>query len=96
MLTHVYSHVRRPKENGYVERFIRTMSEEFLSKLPTGESIQEYNRFLLGWLLYYKTERPHAEINYRTPVEELIMLTGNRYLTLNLSQLFQTNTNPRI
>ena len=90
-LIHVYSHVRKPKENGYVERLIRSLEEEFLSELPRGLSINEYNAYLLEWLTYYNTERPHAGLRYKTPIE-VIEGSGNHTPNIKLSQLFWTYT----
>ena len=90
-LIHVYSEEGKPKENGYVERLIRSINEEFLCDLPGDLSVDEYNGHLLEWLTYYNTERPHAGLNYKTPAE-VAYGSGDHTLNINLSQLFWTYT----
>lgn len=54
--------VRRPQPHGFVERFNRTVLDEFLRPAlrekyyDTVEALQEG---LDAWLVHYNTERPH-------------------------------------
>ncbi len=73
-IEHRRTKVRSPKTNGFVERFHRTVVEEFFKpafrkKLYT--SIQELQDDLDDWLVHYNTERPHLGYrnNGRRPIE---------------------------
>ncbi len=61
-IEHRRTPVRRPQSNGFVERFNRTVNEEFFQrawrqKLYT--SLEELQADLDEWLRYYNYERPH-------------------------------------
>ena len=61
-IEHRKTQVRRPQTNGFVERFNRTVLDEFLrqacrTKIYT--SVAALQKDLDVWLKYYNTERPH-------------------------------------
>jgi putative transposase len=65
-----YSRVRTPKDNPVLERFNRTIQEEFIEMTDVGfEDIEEFNLNLLDWLIEYNSERPHQALDYLTPLE---------------------------
>lgn len=76
-LVHYHTYPRTPKMNAHVERFNRTIQEEFvdyhsglLLDLPA------FNRKLIDWLVFYNTERAHyAFQNKLSPIQ--FMLTIN-------------------
>lgn len=68
-IIHRHSRVRKPNDNGHVERFNRTLKEECLDGLP--KSINIYNRTMETYLNHYNTKRPHMGINYLTPLEKI-------------------------
>jgi transposase InsO family protein len=51
---------RHPKINAYIERYNRTIHEEFVIKyLDTLKSdITQFNEKLMDWLIWYNTRRP--------------------------------------
>jgi transposase InsO family protein len=54
--------VRRPQTNGFVERFNRTVLDEFFRETfgrKLYESVEVLQRDLDGWLSYYNRDRPH-------------------------------------
>ena len=54
--------MRRPQTNGFVERFNRTVLNEFFRKAfreKLYESVEALQRDLDEWLSYYNGERPH-------------------------------------
>jgi len=71
----IYSRVRRPKDNAALERFNRTIQEEWLKVSETGlDDLKEANLDLTDWLVEYNYQRPHQSLDYQTPIE---------YATLN-------------
>lgn len=65
-----YSRVRTPTDNSVLERFNRTIQEEFVEMIDSGlEDVQEFNTRLLDWLIEYNSVRPHQALDYLTPLE---------------------------
>lgn len=65
-----YSRVRTPTDNPVLERFNRTIQEEFVEMIDIGlEDITEFNKRLLDWLIEYNSIRPHQALDYLTPLE---------------------------
>lgn len=61
-IEHRKTRVRRPQTNGFVERFNRTVLDEFFRikfREKFYEGLDELQRDLDAWLVYYNTERPH-------------------------------------
>ncbi len=66
----IYSRVRQPKDNPALERFNRTLQEEWLAVSEVGlDEILEANLDLTTWLIKYNFQRPHQTLNYKTPIE---------------------------
>lgn len=66
-LAHRHSRVRKPSDNGHVERFIRTLQEECLSKIP--QTIRTYQKEIPKYLQYYNNERLHLGLQLKTPLK---------------------------
>lgn len=64
-----FSRVRMPKDNSRLERFNRTLQEEFIDIHDTSTTIEEFNQLLTDWLIEYNFKRPHQALNYLTPIE---------------------------
>ncbi|MGE5552970.1 MAG: integrase core domain-containing protein, partial [Betaproteobacteria bacterium] len=59
---HRRTQVRRPQTNGFVERFNRTVLDEFFRpafRTKFYESVEALQADLDQWLVHYNTERPH-------------------------------------
>ncbi|MBI2025187.1 transposase [Candidatus Kaiserbacteria bacterium] len=69
-LTHFNTYPRSPKMNAFIERFNRTISEDFimLNRLLLRDNIDAFNEKLVGWLLWYNTERPHESLGMLSPL----------------------------
>ena len=69
-IPHDFTYPHSPKINGVVERFNRTLQEEFLS---VGKSIREdilsLNKHLQKWLDWDNNLRPHYALKYQTPMD---------------------------
>lgn len=66
-IAHRHTRVRRPTDNGHLERFNRTIQEECLSRIP--KSIPAYQKAIPEYLHFYNTERPHMALNMLTPFQ---------------------------
>lgn len=65
----VYSRVRTPNDNPALERFNRTIQEEWLEFSEIGlDDINEGNIDLTDWLIEYNNHRPHESLDYLTPL----------------------------
>ena len=69
-ITHRYTRPYRPQTNGKVERFWRTLNEDLINGAYF-ESIDDFEKELMEYLLYYNQERPHQGMKGKTPVEQL-------------------------
>jgi hypothetical protein len=59
-----------PKDNSVLERFNRTIQEEFVEMAYYGiEDLNEFNQELTEWLVEYNSVRPHQALDYLTPLE---------------------------
>jgi transposase InsO family protein len=75
-LEHRTTQVRRPQTNGFVERFHRTVQEEFVQvafRQHVYLSLEQLQADLDEWLVFYNTQRPH--LGYRNmgrkPIETI-------------------------
>jgi galactitol-specific phosphotransferase system IIB component len=73
MIKHNFIYPRCPRINGFIERANRTLQEEFIDLHLNLllEDIDEFNRRLMDYLLWYNTERPHKSLNNLTPMDFL-------------------------
>jgi transposase InsO family protein len=68
-MSHRHTRVRTPTDNGHVERFIRSLQDECLHRIP--RDFRVWQREIPEWIDYYNTERPHMGLNFQTPLEVL-------------------------
>jgi len=69
-LNQLYSRVRTPTDNPSLERFNRTIQDEWLSLSEVGlDDIVDANHDLTKWLIEYNAIRPHQSLDYLTPIE---------------------------
>jgi len=68
-LTHYHTYPRSPKMNAHVERFNRTLSEEFLvyNRALLRDDVSVCNQELISWLLWYNGQRPHHSLKLQSP-----------------------------
>lgn len=68
-IPHRHSRVRQPDDNAHIERFNRTIQDEFLDVFP--KDVELINHELPYYLNYYNTKRLHLGIHLKTPQEML-------------------------
>ena len=74
-ITHYKTYPKTPKMNAHIERFNRTIQEEFANyhRHLLLEEPDQFNDKLIDWLLFYNTKRVHyAFKNQLTPVQKLL------------------------
>lgn len=88
-IIHFYAYPRSPKMNAEIERFNRTLSEAFISRHRQllAYDLEEFNRQLIDWLLWYNTRRPHWSIGLISPLRYIC-----NKLTAEKSQMCWTST----
>jgi transposase InsO family protein/transposase-like protein len=76
-IIHFYTHPKRPQENSYVERFQRTIQEYFIDAYPLDSTnIDEFNKQMMLFLLWYNASRPHTGLNRDSPLEFIVKQYG--------------------
>jgi Transposase and inactivated derivatives len=71
-MRHVYTKPYRPQTNGKIERFWKTLKEDFIED-ALYQNLDDLKEELLGFLIYYNEHRPHSAIDGKKPVEMLNM-----------------------
>ena len=87
-LTHYHTYPKTPKMNAHIERFNRTIQEEFVD-YHTGLLVnpEEFNKKLMDYLVWFNTKRVHCAFkNKLSPVQFM--------LTLPVVQLIQVQSLP--
>jgi len=64
---HRHSRVRKPTDNGHIERFIRTLQEECLNR--TARTFTAWQKAIPEFIYYYDHERPHMALQMQTPMD---------------------------
>ncbi|MFH1402183.1 MAG: integrase core domain-containing protein [Patescibacteria group bacterium] len=88
-IVHFHNYPRCPKMNAFVERFNRTIQEEFsnFNRILLATDLNRFNSRLIEWLVWYNCERPHHSLNLRSPMQFIIS-----NLTTEKSNMLWTNT----
>ncbi len=68
-IAHRHSRVRQPNDNAHLERWNRTLQEECLIRLP--RKLAVWHREIPEYLRYYNSQRPHLDLNMKTPEEKI-------------------------
>jgi len=68
-LVHFFNYPKHPQSNGHLERFNRTLQEQFAYwHLDELDDPDTFNRLLMEYLLWYNTEKPHRAIGNKPPL----------------------------
>ena len=83
---HYFNYKGKPTKNGHIEKYNRTIQEEFIDwNEILLEDVERFNDKLMDWLIWYNTKRFHWSLNLTSPVDYLL----NNGL---LSKIMWTNT----
>jgi putative transposase len=76
-ITHFWNYPKHPQLNAKIERFNRTLQEEFLDyHMHLFYDLNELNQKLMDWLIFYNTKRPHYSLGNIPPLKYLIENLG--------------------
>jgi putative transposase len=68
-LVHFFNYPSHPQSNGHLERFNRTIQEQFAEwHTDSLYEPEDFNRLLMEYLIWYNTERPHRSIGKLPPL----------------------------
>ena len=79
-LLHARPHT--PKDKPLIERFNGTIQQEYIDLGNFTLDVEEFNRNLINWLIFYNFKRPHHSLKLKRPIE---------YVTLKTDRLFNTS-----
>lgn len=70
-IVHFHTYPRCPKMNAHIERFNRTIQEEYIDwHLQTlAFDIEKFNLDLKAWIDWYNNKRPHISLGYLSPMQ---------------------------
>jgi transposase InsO family protein len=72
-IIHYWNYKGQPYRNGHVEKFNRTIQEEFIDQNEIWfDDVAEFNEKMLEWILWYNTKRYHWSLNLMSPVDYLL------------------------
>jgi len=73
-IIHFHIYPRSPKMNAHIERFNRTIKEEFSNwqRNLLAYDINRFNREMMDWLLWYNTERRHHSLGLVSPMSYIV------------------------
>lgn len=81
-IIHYWNYPGRPYRQGHIEKFNRTIQEEFIDwNEVLLDDTDTFNKKLMDWLIWYNTKRFHWSLNLTSPVDYLI----NNCLVSNMS-----------
>jgi len=87
--THYFNYPRHPQANGHVERFNRTIQEQFAYwNTDLLDELDDFNRRLMNYLIWYNTEKPHRGIGKLTPLRYYL----NNFVAREKSNMLWTLT----
>ena len=76
-IPHFFSYPRCPKINTYIERYNRTIQEEFIdNNLDIIHDKELFHQKLADYLIWYNIKRPHKSLGLKSPLQYLIERGG--------------------
>lgn len=85
-IRHFFIYPRCPRINGCVERFNRSIQEEFVDpNVHLIHNQKEFQRKLAEYMIFYNCQRAHQTLNFMTPIDYLLLNGG-------LSNMYRSRT----
>ena len=84
-MIHFFNYPRHPQSNACLERFNRTVQEQFVNwHIDKLDELDIFNQNLMEYLIWYNTEKPHRGIGNSTPLQYYIVNFLNPSLQSNM------------
>lgn len=72
-IKHHFIYPRCPRINGVIERYQRSLQEEFVDpNIHLIHNQKQFNQKLADYIIFYNTKRVHQSLNYETPVDYML------------------------
>ncbi len=89
-LVHFFNYPKHPQANAHLERFNKTIQEQFVySHIDELDELHTFNRNLMEYLIWYNTEKPHRGIDNLPPLRYYL---NNYFQPLQKSDMLWTHT----
>lgn len=89
-IPHFHIYPKHPQSNAYIERFNRTLQEQFVDWHEEElEDVDTFNKRLIDYLLWYNAERPHKSLKYLPPLKYYVDTLDEKHQ----SNMLWTSTN---
>jgi len=85
-ILHYFTYPRCPKINGVIERFNRTIQEEFIQCCDILPDDPCYKQALGEYLVFYNTERVHKSLGLKSPMDYLLSKGGMSKMSMTRTQ----------
>ena len=93
-IPHYFIYPRCPKIDTFIERYNRTLQDEFID--PNLSEIHDkgvFGRKLSDYLVYYNSQRPHHSLNLKSPLQYFMDEGGMSQMSLTYTYLVLLNVN---
>jgi transposase InsO family protein len=86
-IPHLFIYPRCPKIDTFIERYNRTLQEEFVDyHLDIIHDPKLFNEKLVGWNLYYDCDRRHHSLGLKSPLQYLVDNEGMSQMSLTYTE----------
>ena len=87
-IPHYFIYPRCPKIDTYVERYNRTIQDEFIDpNLDTIHDKRVFQEKMTDWIIWYNTQRPHHSLGLKSPLEYFIQEGGMSQMSLTYTTI---------
>ena len=89
-IVHYNTYPKHPKSNAFIERFNRTVQEQYVHNNEHRiDDLNDFNRGLMDYLIWYNTEKPHRGLKLQTPLDYWL---NSSFLNAQQSHMYRDRT----
>jgi transposase InsO family protein len=90
-IPHYFIYPRCPKIDTFIERYNRTIQDEFIDpNLDLIHDKQVFAELLVEWIIYYNTKRRHHSLGLQSPLQSFINSGGMSQMSLTYTLILLT------